>query len=90
MGLGFRVLDFGYEIEGLGFERSEVLQVHMGGCQNYGPFSGTLDIRCRIIIGTPKGTVILTTTHIASGLGVEKDGNYSVIEGVLVAGRKLP
>ena len=26
----------------------------MGGCQNYGPFLGTLNIRCRIIIGYPK------------------------------------
>ena len=26
----------------------------MGGCQNYGPFLGTLIIRCRIKIGTPK------------------------------------
>ena len=26
----------------------------MGGCQNYGPFWGTLNIRRRIIIGTPK------------------------------------
>ena len=23
----------------------------MGGCQNYGPFLGTLNIRCRMIIG---------------------------------------
>ena len=36
----------------------------MGGCQNYGPFLGTLNIRCRTIIGTQKGTMILTTTHI--------------------------
>ena len=28
------------------------------------PFLGTLNIRCRIIIGTPKGTIILTTIHI--------------------------
>ena len=35
----------------------------MGGCQNYGPFLGTLNMRCRIIVGTPKGTIILTTTH---------------------------
>ena len=34
--------------------------MYMGGCQNYGPFLGTLDIRCRI----QKGTVILTTAHI--------------------------
>ena len=26
----------------------------MGGCQNYVPFLGTLNIRCRIIIGTPR------------------------------------
>ena len=37
---------------------------HMGGCQNYGPFLGTLHIRGRTIIGTQKGTIILTTTHI--------------------------
>ena len=38
----------------------------MGGCQNYGPFLGTLNIRCRIIIGIQKGTIILTTPHIHS------------------------
>ena len=37
---------------------------HMGGCQNYGPFLGTLNIRCRIITRIQKGTIILTTTHI--------------------------
>ena len=37
---------------------------HMGGCQNYIPFLGTLNIRCRIIIGIQKGTIILTTTHM--------------------------
>ena len=37
---------------------------HMGSCQNYGPSLGTLNNRCRIIIGTQKGTIILTTTHI--------------------------
>ena len=36
----------------------------MGRCQNYGPFLGTLNNRCRIIIGVQKGTIILTTTHI--------------------------
>ena len=39
---------------------------HMGGCQNYGPFLGTLNIWGRIIIGIQKGTMILTTTHIPS------------------------
>ena len=28
------------------------------------PFLGTLNSRCRLILGTPKGTIILTTTHI--------------------------
>ena len=37
---------------------------YMGGCQNYGPLLGTLNSRCRIIIRTPKGILILTTTHI--------------------------
>ena len=38
--------------------------LHMGGCQNDGPFWGTLNIRCRSILGTQKGSIILTTTHI--------------------------
>ena len=37
---------------------------YMGGCQNYSSFLGTLNIRCRIITGTQRGTIILTTTHI--------------------------
>ena len=36
---------------------------YKAGCQIYGPFLGTLNIRCRIIIRTQKGTIILTTTH---------------------------
>ena len=36
----------------------------MGGCQNDGPFLGTLNIRCRITIGIQKGTIILTTTQM--------------------------
>ena len=27
----------------------------MGGCQNYGPFWGTLSIRCRTILGPKRG-----------------------------------
>ena len=42
----------------------------MGGCQNYGPFLGTLDIRCRIIIGIQKGTITLTTTQILTILDI--------------------
>ena len=45
----------------------------MGGCQNYGPFSGgTLNIRCRIILGRQKGTVILAIRHMGS-IGFFKD-----------------
>ena len=40
----------------------------MGDYQNYGPFLGTLNIRCRIIIGTQKETIISTTTHMFSYL----------------------
>ena len=39
--------------------------IHMGSCQNYGPFLGTLNIRCRTILRTQRGTIILTTTHIS-------------------------
>ena len=35
---------------------------NLGSCQNHGPFLGTLNIRCRIILRTQKGTIILTTT----------------------------
>ena len=34
----------------------------MGGFEN-GPFLGTLNSSCRIIIGVQRGTIILTTTH---------------------------
>ena len=39
----------------------------MGGYQKYGPFLGTLNIRCRTRIETQKGTIILTSTHIGFG-----------------------
>ena len=35
----------------------------MGSCQNRGPFLGTLNIWCRTILGTPKGTKILRTKY---------------------------
>ena len=57
----------------------------MAGCQNCGPFLGTLNIRCRIIIGTRKGTTIMTTTHVQSvsiqGVGLLRLGSLrSVFE----------
>ena len=48
--------------------------VHVCGCQNYGPFLGTLNIRCRIIIGIQKGTIILTTAHVCKMLEMEHGG----------------
>ena len=36
----------------------------MGGCQNYGPFLGTLNVKCRTIIGTQNATIILTATQM--------------------------
>ena len=39
--------------------------IYMGGCQNYGPFLGPLNNRCRTIIGTQKRTIILTATHMS-------------------------
>ena len=46
----------------------------MGGCPNSGAFlGGTLNIRCRIIIGIQKGPIILTTTHIEIALGLYRD-----------------
>ena len=56
------------------------MQEDLGGCQNYGPFLGTLDIRGRIIIGTQKGTTVLTTTH----LGLSH--NYGYLFGAPIIG----
>ena len=55
----------------------------MSGCQNYDPFLGTLNTRCRMIIGIQKGTIILITTHVelgfrswaTQGLGLKVFGN---------------
>ena len=51
----------------------------MGGCQNYGPILSPLNTRCRIILRTQKGTIILTTTHISIGplLGYLEPQGYS-------------
>ena len=49
---------------------SKWVECHMSGCQNYGPSLGTLNNRCRIIMGTQKGAIILTTTHMTSSFHV--------------------
>ena len=43
----------------------------MGGCQNYDPFLGTLNIRCRTILGIQKEATILTTTHMRLKSGLQ-------------------
>ena len=48
----------------------------MGGCQNYRSFLGTLNIRCRTIFGTQKGTIILTTTQVVQTI---KQFPYSTV-----------
>ena len=40
----------------------------MGGCQICGPFLGTLNIRCRIVIGIRKGAILLTTAQMKPGV----------------------
>ena len=46
---------------------AEMLE-HMHGCQNCGPFLGTLDIGFRITIGIQEGTIIWTTTYLKTQL----------------------
>ena len=39
-------------------------RTYAGGCHNYDPFLDTLNIRCHIIRGSQKGTIILTIAHM--------------------------
>ena len=41
-------------------------ETDLGGCQNHGPAMDPLNTRCRILVRTQKGTIILTTTHFDS------------------------
>ena len=43
--------------------------LHMGGCQNYGPFLGPDYHTAPIISGTPNGAIILTTAQY-EGIGL--------------------
>ena len=65
----------GHEGEGFWSRQSDV--AYMGGYQNSGPFLGTLNIRCRIIIGIQKGTIILTTIHLYSNLTPQRGPPFS-------------
>ena len=52
MGSGCTVKDVGFWRWGVGL-RISGSRAHMGGCQNCGPFWGTLNTRCRIINRDP-------------------------------------
>ena len=51
----------------IGIMENKMEATILGGCQNYGPFLATLNIRCRIMTGIQKRTIILTTTHMVLG-----------------------
>ena len=60
----------------------------MGGCQNSGPFLGTRNIRCRIILGIQKGTIILRTTDVRmvkKSLSIEQWALANQAQGVVCA-----
>ena len=50
----------------------------MGGCQNCGPFLGTLNIRCRIITGIQKRTITLTATHMLAALSLNPQPSLDI------------
>ena len=54
---------------------------HMGGCQNYGPLLGTLNIRGRTIMGTQK-----ETNHPYPHTDYSHCGRHTIMEIVLVFG----
>ena len=57
----------------------------MVGCQNWGPFLRTEYIRCRIIVGTQKGTIILTIAHMYKQLMLlEMNRRQSLKEGEIL------
>ena len=60
---------------------------YMVGCQNYGPFLGVLNIRCRTIIGIQKGIILLTTTDIIRG-NPHSPCNPHISQGSLVKAHK--
>ena len=48
------------------------------------PFLGTLNIRSRIVMGTQKGTIILTATHMIVYMSIHMEGlGFSLLEGSL-------
>ena len=60
---------------------------YMGSCQNCGPLLGPLNTRCCIRLKNPKGTIILTTTHIV-GCCTQASRIPSLILGHMILPRK--
>ena len=48
--------------------RSQVHTMDVGGCRHSGPFSDLFYNTAPNIQGTQKGTIILTTTHVAASI----------------------
>ena len=48
----------------------------LGSCQNYGPFLSTLNIKCRTILGTQKGIIILTTIHVYNSIYLDLKSTF--------------
>ena len=61
-----------------------LITLHMGGCQNYGTFLGTLNNRCRSIIGTQKGTINLDNHPFGGSWAVTTSGVISPLIGVII------
>ena len=50
----------------------------MGSCQNYGPVLGTLNNRCRIILGTPKRDINIDNHPYSKGGPLKKGGGSEI------------
>ena len=50
-----------------------VLNLHLGGCQNYGPLLDPYYNSAPKIKGTQKGTIVLTAIHLNKCNGMCKD-----------------
>ena len=67
----------------------------MGGYQNYGPLLGPLNNRCRVILRTQKGTIVLITTQMVPDFRTPNTGasqanqELKVLRGPLLFGEGL-
>ena len=83
----FRVQGLGYILGLYGDNGKEngnyyngVYMEYMGGCQNCGPFLDPYSNTAPNIWGTQKGTIILTTTHMDSGIWAHSSMLLSVLK----------